>query len=487
MPALELKGVSKSFGGRKILYKLDLSLEPGRILVVVGPSGGGKSVLLDLLLGLLQPDEGEVIAPSEVGMVFQDGALFDDLSVKENLAFPIRGQDQEERVKAAAIAVGLSPGHLAAWPSQLSGGLRKRAAIARALVQGPPILLYDEPTSGLDGAAAARISAAILTARAAQPEQAALVVSHDYVLSAQVADEILYLDPIQHRLLPLISAEELEGPRDWRALRDRLENHFQEQDPPASEPGTQRRSLLAALRGQLSLALESLRLLTGIRLPKTRPFLRRFWELGLSSAPAVAVSGLVLGLVTALQTGQALGLAFGDLDPLPALLGAIICHHLGPLYTGLFLAGRVGARVASEVGIKTYLRQADALQTFGTTAEAVWLSPMMAASLFAFPLMALLLEATGILGGFLSYVWIQGQNTAGFYHTVLSDVALEPILWGLLRALVTGIVVITLAYTAGRQARRGSDAVGRATTQAVVSGLLGAIAVELLFSLLGGL
>jgi phospholipid/cholesterol/gamma-HCH transport system permease protein len=213
--------------------------------------------------------------------------------------------------------------------------------------------------------------------------------------------------------------------------------------------------------------------------------LQRVWDIGVTSVPAVAVSGLVLGIVTALQIGQALGAAFGDLDPLPAMLGVVLCHHVGPLYTGLFLAGRVGARIASEVGIKTYLRQADALLTFGTSAEARWLSPLLVAAIIAFPILALVLEAAGVVGGYLGYVVLLGQNTAGFHHTALEDVSLLPVLSGLGRAIACGVMVVLLAYHAGRGARRGSDAVGRATTRAVVAGLLGAIAVELVFSLFG--
>ena len=203
----------------------------------------------------------------------------------------------------------------------------------------------------------------------------------------------------------------------------------------------------------------------------------------MTSAPAVAASGLVLGLVSALQIGQALSGTLGDLDPLPALLGVVLCHHVGPLYTGLFLAGRVGARVASEVGVKTYLRQGDALGTFGVSPEAQWLSPMALAAVLAFPLLAVLLELCGLAGGFLTFVGMYGQNTAGFEHTALADVEVGPFLLGLARAAVCGLVVVTLAFTAGRRARRGSDAVGRGTTRAVVSGLLGVILVELAFGL----
>ncbi len=487
MTRVRLRGVGKGFGGRAILDGVDLELTPGRVLVVVGPSGGGKSVLLDLVLGLLEPDAGEVEVEGPVGMVFQDGALFDDLTVAQNIAFPARSRPRAEReaaVNAAAEAVGLAAGHLAVRPSQLSGGLRKRAAIARTLVQAPPVLLYDEPTAGLDAAASARVAEAILAARDAVDGQAALVVTHDYPLAARIADDVLYLDPDAHRLVPLQA--DLPRDRDVPALRESLEAHFAAADPPASEPGTAKPTVADQLREVGRDLVTAMRNLDGMRIPTAPALVARIWDVGITSAPAIIASGLVLGLVTALQTGHALDQAFGDLDPLPGLVGVVLCHHVGPLYTGLFLAGRVGARVASEVGVKTYLRQADALRTFGTTAEAVWLSPLIVAALLSFPVLALVLEASGVVGGFIGYVVLLGQNTAGYTHAVLADVQVAPLLMGLGRAAVTGVVVVAVAYNAGRGARRGSDAVGRATTRAVVAGLLGAIAVELVFSLVGG-
>lgn len=445
------------------------------------------------MLGLVRPDAGQLDVRRPIGMVFQDGALFDDQTIAANLAFPHPGPPAATTaaVTAAAAAVGLTPGHLQARPAQLSGGLRKRAAIARALVQAPPVLLYDEPTAGLDAAASTRVADAMLAARAALPQQAALVITHDYALAARIADQIHYLDPALHRLVPLIDPATLAArdlrQTDTRQLRDALESHFAAADPPPSEPGTARATLKVRFVAALIALAATTRALAGLRPPAPRALLHRLGHLGLTSAPAIIASGLVLGLVTALQIGAALDHGLGDHDPLPALLGLVICHHIGPLYTGLFLAGRVGARIASEVGVKTYLRQADALTTFGTTPEAMWLSPLFFAALISFPLLALLLETAALLGGYIGYTALLGQNTAGYAATVLDEVHAAPTLIGLARATTTGAVVTTLAYTAGRTARRGSDAVGHATTRAVVAGLLGAIAVELTFGMLQSL
>ena len=109
---------------------------------------------------------------------------------------------------------------------------------------------------------------------------------------------------------------------------------------------------------------------------------------------------------------------------------------------------------------------------------------MVGATMLAFPVLTLLLELAGLAGGFLAYVSILGQNTAGFRHTVLERVEFAPFIWGLVRSMVAGITVAIVAFSAGRQARRGSDAVGRATTSAVVAGLLSVIVVELVFGVL---
>lgn len=478
--AVSLRGVAVGVGNRALLEAVDLELRPARIVAVVGPSGGGKSLLVDVIAGLRAPLAGEIERAGTVGVVFQDGALFDDLTVAENIAFPRRrAADRRARVEAAAEAVGLLPDHLAARPSQLSGGLRKRAAIARALVQAPPALLYDEPTSGLDATAAARVQTAMARARDAAGGQAVLVVTHDYALTAALADEVLYLDSQRRRLDVLLDAETVLA-LDETTRRARIEAWFTDRDPSPAVPGrpASGHRLGAAIRRIGRAVGRSCRL----SLPRPAALARRLVELGVASIAPVIASGLVLGVVSALQTGRALDQSFGDLDPLPALLGVIFCHHVGPLYTGLFLAGRVGARVASEIGVKTYLRQTDALRTMGASPERVWLSPMIWAAVLAFPALTLVLEASGLAGGFFSYVFLQSQNSAGFEYSVLRDVQVMPFALGLLRASAAGAVVVALAYDAGREATRGSDAVGRATTRAVVTGMLGIIAIELVFS-----
>jgi len=171
-PKISLRGITKAFGPKKVLQGIDLDVAPGESMVVIGGSGTGKSVLLKCILGLLSPDKGSIKVDDEetsdltdrsrarvmrkFGMLFQGGALFDSLRVWENVAFgPIQsdgmapGQAREVAI-AKLGAVGLGPEIGDLFPSELSGGMQKRVALARAIAREPEIIFFDEPTTGLD-------------------------------------------------------------------------------------------------------------------------------------------------------------------------------------------------------------------------------------------------------------------------------------------------------------------------------------------------
>jgi phospholipid/cholesterol/gamma-HCH transport system ATP-binding protein len=171
-PKISLRGVTKAFGPKKVLQGIDLDVAPGESMVVIGGSGTGKSVLLKCILGLLRPENGSVKIDGEetrdlsdrnrtrvmrkFGMLFQGGALFDSLRVWENVAFgPIQSDGmapaQAREVAIAKLgAVGLGPEIGDLFPSELSGGMQKRVALARAIAREPEIIFFDEPTTGLD-------------------------------------------------------------------------------------------------------------------------------------------------------------------------------------------------------------------------------------------------------------------------------------------------------------------------------------------------
>jgi phospholipid/cholesterol/gamma-HCH transport system ATP-binding protein len=212
-PAIELRGVYKSFGGRPVLDGVDLKVARGTTTVILGGSGSGKSVLMRHVIGLLKPDAGEIRIDGEeisrlegralgrvrrrFGMVFQNAALFDSLPVGGNVAFPLREHlrlDEAEvrrRVAAKLALVGLA-GIEERMPAELSGGMRKRVALARAVILDPAIVLYDEPTTGLDPVSTDGVDELILTARR-ELGVTSLVISHDIGSAFKVADRIAFL------------------------------------------------------------------------------------------------------------------------------------------------------------------------------------------------------------------------------------------------------------------------------------------------------
>jgi len=211
---LELRGIHKAFGGTPVLQGVDLRVPKGQVLTILGGSGSGKSVMLKHMIGLLRPDRGRVIAEGRdctelkerewievrkrFGYVFQGAALFDSLSVFENVAYPLREHfDQTEaelahRVESCLESVGLD-GVGAKMPAELSGGMRKRVGVARAIAMRPQAVLYDEPTTGLDPANSRRIGQLI---RQLQEELdvTSVVVTHEPELCLAVSDHIVLLD-----------------------------------------------------------------------------------------------------------------------------------------------------------------------------------------------------------------------------------------------------------------------------------------------------
>lgn len=210
---IELKNVHKAFGEHKVLRGVDLAVRPGTVSVIIGRSGGGKSVLLKHVVGLMKPDAGEVLVQgvntvplserrmTEVrkgfGLLFQEAALFDSMTVEENVAFPLvehtrlPAREVREVVEAKLAAVGLA-GQGYKMPSELSGGMRKRVGLARAVALDPAIVLFDEPTSGLDPVMAANINDLILHTRDSF-NATCVVISHDIQATFAIADEIFML------------------------------------------------------------------------------------------------------------------------------------------------------------------------------------------------------------------------------------------------------------------------------------------------------
>lgn len=210
---IQLIDLHKSFDSSPVLKGVSLEIPKGKISVILGPSGEGKSVLLKHIIGLLSPDKGRVVVdgtdlatlePRELnqfrkkfGMLFQGAALFDSLSVEENVAFPLREHTQlaseeiSKKVREKLRLVGLE-GDLGKMPSELSGGMRKRVGLARAIALEPQIILYDEPTTGLDPLMTESINRLIVDMQK-KLEVTSVIISHDIQSTFEVADFVAML------------------------------------------------------------------------------------------------------------------------------------------------------------------------------------------------------------------------------------------------------------------------------------------------------
>jgi phospholipid/cholesterol/gamma-HCH transport system ATP-binding protein len=217
-PALiQLEKVSMQFGTQPVLQDINLEVERGRTLVVIGESGCGKTVLLKLIIGLLRPTSGRVTFDGRVltdlgdrelnrqrlrfGFLFQGAALFDSLDVFDNVAFGLRMQKRipeaeiRLKVRQRLQEVGLPPGVEHKKPAELSGGMKKRVGLARALALDPEVMLYDEPTTGLDPIMSDVINELILQTRRQHPVTS-LVITHDMKTVLKVADRIVMFYPL---------------------------------------------------------------------------------------------------------------------------------------------------------------------------------------------------------------------------------------------------------------------------------------------------
>jgi phospholipid/cholesterol/gamma-HCH transport system ATP-binding protein len=228
---IKLRNLRKSFGKQDVLLDVNLDIRRGETIVIIGQSGGGKSVILKHMIGLLQPDGGEVSVDNvtistskffdthtirrKMGMLFQMGALFDSMTTGENIAFALREHHPEltekqvqDNVTEKLKLINLVPEFRTKMPNELSGGMKKRVALARAIALSPEILLYDEPTTGLDPITSDVINDLILDMQS-KLGVTSVVVTHDMVSAFKVADRIAML--YKGRIIEIGTVDEIKN------------------------------------------------------------------------------------------------------------------------------------------------------------------------------------------------------------------------------------------------------------------------------------
>ena len=228
---IELRHLQKSFGSQKVLRDVNLEIRRGETMVIIGTSGGGKSVILKHMIGLLQPDGGEVVVDGRVissptridvktirkrmGMLFQGAALFDSMNVGENIKFAVREHNRSlaeadlDRIVAETLhMINLSPEFRFKMPSELSGGMKKRLGLARVIALNPEIILYDEPTTGLDPITSDVINDLIVDMQS-KLGVTSVVVTHDMVSAYKIADRMAML--FDGRIIFLGTPEEIRA------------------------------------------------------------------------------------------------------------------------------------------------------------------------------------------------------------------------------------------------------------------------------------
>lgn len=213
----DIKNLYKSFNGKKVIDGISFSLYTDENLVVLGKSGTGKSVIMKCIVRLLNPDEGSILVfgtdmlncteeelntvRTHIGYLFQEGALYDSMTVRENLIFPVKrnktfrninNEELEELVEHNLESVGLVDA-IDKWPSELSGGMKKRAGLARSLMLSPELIIYDEPTTGLDPYTASAISDLIIEIKE-KYETSSIIITHDIKCAKKAGDRLLILN-----------------------------------------------------------------------------------------------------------------------------------------------------------------------------------------------------------------------------------------------------------------------------------------------------
>jgi ABC-type multidrug transport system ATPase subunit/ABC-type transporter Mla maintaining outer membrane lipid asymmetry permease subunit MlaE len=505
-PAVELDGVSISVAGQPLLSGIDAVLPAGKIVLITGESGAGKSVLLKVLAGLEDRSVVDVrggirIAGEErrrgnpkIGIVFQSFALFDELTPEDNVAFAADHSKSESRrtPREWLREFDVPPDPPVRY---LSGGQQQRLAVARTLAYDPPILVYDEPTSGLDPGNAARVAAHIRSTGAAHGKTS-IIVSHDYATLAPIADVVYLLDAASHRLVELT-------PLEIEHLDERFDARTRPDAPVRKKVSWPERALcsfLAFLEGSgraLEAAISSVFHVVPL-FPSARwgaRFLIHY--LGLVASPSAWLyflfAGAIAGFVSTYFTFEFLPHRriteplFAD-EVLQGL-GTIVYRTVVPVLATILMAARSGAAVASDVGQRSHAHQMDSLRSFGVRPSAYLLTNILWAFILSTPLLVLASYLAAQLTSLVVFVYGFPERGAFFWESHFlhdlrrgASILYHGSLWLLAKVLLCGVGTGAIAFHIGARRKGSGVDVARGITSTIIFATIWVLIVHSAFA-----
>lgn len=512
-PVLEARDLSLRAGDRVLLEHASFAIRPGDLALLIGPSGSGKSLLLQILAGVLDPRQGGIEVRGElrvgdvdllatgpgsvskrVGMVFQDHALFDDLSAEDNLYFAIdhrqpRGADPRREAQALLDDFGLAQlPHVRA----MSGGQRQRLAVARTLAQDPEIIIYDEPTTGLDVDNAERVAARIAKTHH-DHSKTSVVVTHDYPTLLPIATRILLIDSVAACVREVTPAEVAPAMHAAGATR---QSTTVARPPPAVRP------LRALLHTTVDVVAGLLCYLVSLvpRWPRLRWGLRFLvGQLRLvtfvSAMAYMAVAGVILGVVSTYFTFEYLPQRRYTealiTDEILAGLGYLLWRVLAPVLCTILIAARCGAAVSADLGNRTYSRQLDAMRSMGIEPRRYLFTAVTFAFLVGAPLLTLIVFALARLTSELVFVYHFPDHTPFYWHLHFhrllhdsGDLIYRGGWWTLAKVEAAGAGVAAIAYHLGVRPKRSGREVSAGVTGTIIFATLWVLLTHFVFAFL---
>lgn len=487
-PALQLRGFGlahRRSGAEEVLLEhVDLELRQGGFFVFVGTSGGGKSSLLRVLAGLTESREppprmtGELVVFGEdlasgraslpqgsVAAVLQDEGLLDELSPRQNVELALTAAGRSRKLAPALLAqagIPAPPGRIA----QLSGGMRKRVAVARALASSPRLLLCDEPTAGLDPAAARDVARVLRAAHDQQPQRTTIVITHDVDAFDGLSDGVLVLDRAVRSL-------RLEQPA-WRPAPSTATDPSPRGTPElAAAHGIRRWLLQAAAISET--VLDSLRRLPPVELGLAARTAARFV---LEPALFVAAAGAVIGGLATFFALRNNPIEGGFETALLTGAGKVSAAVLVPMLSGFFFTARVAAGAAARIGTMKRTQQIAALRMMGIRPADYLLTPLVWGMVLATPIVTLGGVVAAALASAFAAQLASGTSAASWATAYFAAVEPRDALVVLAKATLSGYLVALACYHLGTGPKRSGAEVGAAVDAAIVVGMAFVLAVH---------